>query len=123
METNTILMSKILDLFETMNEAVEHICTQTDLGKFESALILLHDLKDATNEIKDASYVLMERLGMEENDIPAHELFVQGLDSLELAYSNPNLKAIKDVLDMSIIPHLASWSATFLSTVGQQIMS
>ena len=122
-QINTNIIGKILDLFETMEEAVDYITDQTNSGNFESALVLLQDLKDAADEINQSSLILMERLKMEIKSSSCYEKLIQGINNLELAYENPSLDTMNEVLKQTIVPQLASWKADFVSNVAYKAMS
>lgn len=56
------LYHKVLDLFSTMNEAIDYIKNKTRKGDFSVCLTLLDDTRIAADEILNSGIILVTRI-------------------------------------------------------------
>lgn len=100
---------KILDLSDTIKQALEHINILLDELKLEESFVLLQDVTEGIFSIEKALYPITVQLPVR-NDFPATlQNLHDSLKSLITAYENKNLADFKTVLGNVVIPNYCAW--------------
>ena len=121
MEVNLQIYRKTLELFSTIDNAVEYIGEKTLEGEFDICITLLQDIKMGIEEIDSSLAILMSRLNKYfEMGLMTSELTYQ-LDRIEKAYGNVNIDVINLMIEESLKPIIQSWRGDIIAIVGAEI--
>lgn len=123
METNIDIYGRILDLFDTIDAAIQHIEGTCGVN-FEMAVTLLKDIRDATLEIKNSSDVLLKRLKQDIPEINArYEAVTRDLQNVLQAYENDDTEFIAEMIRKTVVPQLHLLRRNIVEKIGSNIAS
>lgn len=124
MEADLDIYRRTLDLFSTIDEAVDYIVEKTKEGAFEICLKLLKDIRAAIDEIDYSLGVLTDRVGLEFAEKENKYLdLVNQIERLELSFGNVDVTLLVNMVEKSLGASLLAWRKEIINTVGQTLSS
>ena len=124
MEAELDIYRRTLDLFSTIDEAVEHIAEKTENGGFEICLRLLKDIRVAIDEINNSLGILIDRMDL---------VFIEGetsyinlvskIEDLEQSYGNVDIDLLVNMVEHSLGESLQVWRREIIKNIGQALSS
>jgi len=102
------MVADILDLSDSVIQAMEHLQTRLIEDKLEGSSYLLEDLKDAVISIQNATELLMPQLG--DNQIIDFTIKLQDLvEDMTLTYQQKRIEKAKIDMQWQLIPLACKW--------------
>ena len=102
------MVADILDLSDSIIQAMEHLQARLAEGHLEDSSYLLEDLKDAVNSIQSATELLMPHLG--DNMINDLTLELQGVVAeMSATYEERRIEKAKVDMQWLMLPLAKKW--------------
>ncbi len=102
------MVADILDLSDSVIQAMEHLQARLAEGHLEDSSYLLEDLKDAVTSIQNATELLMPQLG--ENRINDFTLELQGVVAeMSATYEERRIEKAKVDMQWLMLPLAKKW--------------
>ncbi|MGE5391341.1 MAG: hypothetical protein ACM3PE_09795 [Deltaproteobacteria bacterium] len=102
------MVADILDLSDSVIQAMEHLQVRLTEGHLEDSSYLLEDLKDAVTSIQNATELLMPHLG--ENMINDLTLELQGVvEEMTATYEQRRIEKAKVDMQWLMLPLAKKW--------------
>lgn len=102
------MVADILDLSDSVIQAMEHLQERLIDGHLEDSSYLLEDLKDAVISIQNATELLMPHLG--DNQINEFTIQLKGLvKDMTLTYQQRMIEKAKLDMQWQLIPLACKW--------------
>lgn len=122
MEKHIEVMRRINELFETCEEALNHIHLQLESGYFEQALPLFSDVFTAIFEIEKSISPFSKQLSfnhLEEYYSPLKD----AMEDVIKSYENSRFEEINITLSKKIMPHFQGLKENILTNIRPYILS
>ena len=102
------MVADILDLSDSVIQAMEHLHVRLSEGHLEDTSYLLEDLKDAVISIQNATELLMPQLG--DNRINHFTMELQGVvEDMSATYEQRRIEKAKVDMQWVMIPLAKKW--------------
>lgn len=102
------MVADILDLSDSVIQAMEHLHTRLGEGHLEDSSYLLEDLKDAVTSIQNATELLMPELG--DNNINDLTMELQGaVEDMTATYEQRRIEKAKVDMQWVMLPLAKKW--------------
>lgn len=102
------MVADILDLSDSVIQAMEHLQVRLIEGHLEDSAYLLEDLKDAVISIQNATELLMPQLG--DNQINDFTIQLQDqVEDMTLTYEQKRIEKAKVDMQWQLIPLARKW--------------
>lgn len=102
------MVSDILDLSDSVLQAMEHLQSRLAEGHLEDSSYLLEDLRDAVTSIENATELLMPQLG--DNQISDYTSELQRMvDEMGDTYEQRQIEKAKVDMQWVLIPAARKW--------------
>jgi len=102
------MVADILDLSDSVIQAMEHLHVRLSEGHLEDTSYLLEDLKDAVISIQNATELLMPHLG--DNCISDYTIELQGVvEDMSTTYEQRRIEKAKVDMQWIMLPLAKKW--------------